>query len=181
MLGEGGFGKLWMMNVNEQEPNDFNDKNKRKMFALKVHSKQMLLDRNVVGFMVCEKYTLESLDSPFIMKLVHSFGDENNIYLLNNFIPGGELHNLLYEKDRQLIGALGNQYGLHERDAKFYAAGVLSGLSYVHTRQILYRDLKPENVLLDHRGYPALIDLGFGGCINFLGEKALRHFTVCLF
>ena len=77
------------------------------------------------------------------------------------------MHTLFYERDRQLIGALGNQYGLHDRDAKFYAAGVLSGLSYMHTSQVLYRDLNHKNVLLDHGGYPVLVDLGFGELYQF--------------
>ena len=90
------------------------------------------------------------------------------------------MHTLLYEKDRQLIGALGNQYGLHERDAKFYVAGVLSGLSYMHTRHILYRDLKTENILLDHRGYRVLVDLGFGDLYQFSRIESIKEFY-CLF
>ena len=90
------------------------------------------------------------------------------------------MHTLFYERDRQLIGALGNQYGLHDRDAKFYAAGVLSGLSYIHTRQVIYRDLNPENVLLDHRGYPVPVDLLFGELCQFSIRESIKAFY-CLF
>ena len=90
------------------------------------------------------------------------------------------MHTLFYERDRQLIGALGNQYGLHDRDAKFYAAGVLSDLSYMNTRKILHRDLKPENILLDNRGYPVLLDLGFGKLYQFYRIESIKAFY-CLF
>lgn len=93
------------------------------------------------------------LDHPFVCKLIGTFQDEACIYMLIQFVQGGELLNLIQGGD--VYG------GLPESAAKFFAAGMLEGLTHMHQRQIVYRDLKPENVLIDKDGYPVIIDFGF--------------------
>jgi protein kinase A len=79
--------------------------------------------------------------------------------MLLTLIQGGELLNLIQG---------GETYGgLPESAAKFYAAGIAEGLTYMHRRHIVYRDLKPENVLLDKDGYAVIVDLGFGVYLYF--------------
>ena len=72
-------------------------------------------------------------------------------------LPGGELHSVIHTDTRD---------GLPEWAAQFYAATILEGLSYMHNRHIIYRDLKPEDVLLDHDGYTVIVDLGFAKIIK---------------
>jgi serine/threonine protein kinase len=93
---------------------------------------------------------MAKLDHPFVCKLINTFQDEACIYMLMRFVQGGELLNLIQGGD-----------GVPESAAKFYAAGILEGLTHMHQRQIVYRDLKPENVLLDHDGYAVIVDFGF--------------------
>ena len=72
--------------------------------------------------------------------------------MVTSFLPEGELESILPKN------------GFPENTARFYAAGILEGLAYMHRKHILHRDVKPENVLLNAKGYPVLIDLGFGTC-----------------
>ena len=96
---------------------------------------------------------MAKIDHPFVCKLHNTFQDDACIYMLLSFIQGGELLNLIQGgKD---CG------GLPESAAKFFAAGILEGLSYMHRRHIVYRDLKPENVMLDKDEYAVIVDFGF--------------------
>jgi serine/threonine protein kinase len=70
--------------------------------------------------------------------------------MITSLLQGGELESIIPDD------------GLAESAAKFYAAGILEGLAYMHRRHIIHRDVKPENVLINEKGYPVLIDLGFG-------------------
>jgi len=84
--------------------------------------------------------------------------------MLVKLIQGGELYSLM-KRHRKNI--------LPERDAKFYASGILEGLSYMHSFNVLYRDLKPENVLINKDGYPVIVDLGFAK------EVVDKTYTLC--
>jgi len=101
---------------------------------------------------VREKNIMQQLHHPFLINLVQTYQDEQRVYMLLGLVQGGELFSLLHQATHD---------GIPEKDAKFYGAGIIEGLSYMHRRQILYRDLKPENVLIDSEGYPVIVDLGF--------------------
>jgi protein kinase A len=123
---------------------------------LKIQSKYELLESKQAKGVVHEKNLMQRLHHPFLIELVDTYQDEHYLYMLLEIVQGGELLSLLHQA---------NYDGISEKDAKFYAAGILEGLSYMHRRQILYRDLKPENVLIDSRGYPIIVDFGFGACL----------------
>lgn len=91
-----------------------------------------------------EKNVLMMLDHPFILKLEKTFKDANTLYMLLELVQGGELFSLLanHEDGR-----------LPSRHARFYAGCVTSALEHMHSMDILYRDLKPENMLIDAEGY----------------------------
>jgi serine/threonine protein kinase len=92
--------------------------------------------------------------SPWLVTLHASFADDRRVYLLMDACPGGELFSYLRTRPR-------SAGPLSERDARFYVAGVALALRELHSRSLVYRDLKPENVLLTSRGYPRLADFGF--------------------
>lgn len=96
---------------------------------------------------------MQQLHHPFLINLVQTYQDKQYVYMLLGLVQGGELFSLLHQTSYD---------GISEKDAKFYAAGVIEGLSHMHRRHILYRDLKPENVLIDSEGYPVIVDFGFG-------------------
>ena len=93
---------------------------------------------------------MEKFDHPFIMGLEYAFQDSQRLYLIMEFVNGGELFYHL----RQSKG------GFQEDRARFYAAEIVSALEYLHKSGVVYRDLKPENVLVDNEGHIRLTDFG---------------------
>lgn len=142
ILGAGTFGQVWLVS----------DKTSKTPYALKIQYKRELIEYGQVDGVIREKNIMSSLDHPFIIKLVGTYQDNARLYMLQQLLQGGELFSVLHTNHCD---------GVPESSAKFYAAGVLEGLSYMHRRHIVHRDLKGENVLLDSDGYCVLIDLGF--------------------
>ena len=143
LFGAGTFGRVWIVSPF----------GKKVPYALKIQCKRELLDQRQAGGAQRERGVMSKIDHPFVCKLVNTFQDEACIYMLLQFVQGGELLNLIQGGD--IYG------GLPESAAKFFAAGILEGLTHMHQRQIVYRDLKPENVLLDKDGYAVIVDFGF--------------------
>lgn len=154
ILGAGTFGQVWLVSK----------KGTKDAYALKVQNKRQLIEYGQAAGVVREKSIMAKLDHPFIIKLVNSYKDEHSVYMLTELYQGGELQSILH-------GDLWD--GVTEEYARFYAGGVLEGLSYMHRRHIVYRDLKPENVLLDKDGYTVIVDLGFA---KFVAGKT---YTFC--
>jgi protein kinase A len=95
---------------------------------------------------------MASLEHPFILSLVGSFQDNDNLYLLLPLIQGGELFNVVHTDKRD---------GISNEASIFYGACILEALGHLHARNIAYRDMKPENALIDGKGYCIMVDLGF--------------------
>ncbi|KAL3829153.1 hypothetical protein ACJIZ3_017955 [Penstemon smallii] len=118
-------------------------------FAMKAMDKGVMLNRNKVHRACAEREILDMLDHPFLPALYASFQTKTHICLITDYCPGGELFLLL---ERQPTNVL------KEDAARFYAAEVVVALEYLHCQGIIYRDLKPENVLLQDNGHVALTD-----------------------
>ncbi|CAK8575946.1 unnamed protein product [Lathyrus sativus] len=118
-------------------------------FAMKAMDKGVMLNRNKVHRACTEREILDMLDHPFLPALYASFQTKTHICLITDYCPGGELFMLL---DRQPAKVL------KEDAVRFYATEVVVALEYLHCQGIIYRDLKPENVLLQSTGHVSLID-----------------------
>nr|AML78628.1 putative LOV domain-containing protein [Codariocalyx motorius] len=118
-------------------------------FAMKAMDKGLMLNRNKVHRACAEREILDKLDHPFLPALYASFQTKTHVCLITDYCPGGELFLLL---DRQPAKVL------KEDAVRFYAAEVVIALEYLHCQGIIYRDLKPENVLIQGNGHVSLTD-----------------------
>nr|AML79465.1 putative LOV domain-containing protein [Peltoboykinia watanabei] len=119
------------------------------LFAMKAMEKSIMLNRNKVHRACIEREIISLLDHPFLPTLYTSFQTPTHVCLITDFCPGGELFALLDKQPMKI---------LKEDSARFYAAEVVIGLEYLHCLGIIYRDLKPENVLLQKDGHIVLTD-----------------------
>ncbi len=152
-LGKGSFGHVQLVQ----------DKVSGQTFALKAVSKTQIVQTSQQGHVLSEKRTMMMLNHPFLVRLYQTYKDKNRLYFLLDPVLGGELFTFL--RSRTLFD---------EEVARFYSAAVILGFEYMHDRNIVYRDLKPENVLLDHDGYVKITDFGFA---KDIGEG--RTWTLC--
>jgi cGMP-dependent protein kinase len=139
VLGKGMFGNVFLVV----------DKQKRRLYALKSVSRRKIERYEIQENLILERKILLTLDHVFILKLVKTFKDDNRVYFLTEYVRGMDLFDVLRELNV-----------ISDSDAKFYTACLILILEYVHEREIVYRDLKPENVIIDEDGYPKLIDFG---------------------
>ncbi|MED6196878.1 Phototropin-1 [Stylosanthes scabra] len=138
-LGAGDTGSVYLVELCGSE----------QYFAMKSMQKDVMMNRNKVHRASIERQILDMLDHPFLPALYASFQTQTHICLITDYCPGGELFLLL---DRQPSKVL------MEDAARFYAAEVVVALEYLHCQGIIYRDLKPENVLIQSNGHVSLTD-----------------------
>ncbi|GBG70539.1 hypothetical protein CBR_g6667 [Chara braunii] len=151
VIGQGAFGVVHLCTQRGQP---------KKLFALKSMDKQDLMRRNELEHVMCEKEALLALRHPFVVNLEHHFQDHMRVYFLMEFVSGGDLFSRL-EVNRKLTA----------RETRFYAAELLCALEFIHSKGFIYRDLKPENVMIDASGHVKLTDLGFARKLA-LGERS---------
>lgn len=127
-------------------------KDTNRIYAMKVLSKKVIVQKKEVAHTVGERNILvrtATTDSPFIVGLKFSFQTPTDLYLVTDYMSGGELFWHLQKEGR-----------FKEDRAKFYIAELILALEHLHNHDIVYRDLKPENILLDANGHIALCDFG---------------------
>lgn len=139
LLGEGAFGKV----------NLVKSKTDGRLFALKAQSKAFLVENGQESHTVGEFQLLRNVNHVFVVKIYQALQDKKFVYFLMNLLPGGELMDLLDS----------NQH-FSESWSRFYGASVISAFKAIHQQKIAYRDLKPENLVLDADGYCYVIDFG---------------------
>lgn len=142
LIGKGTFGQVYQVRK----------KDTKRIYAMKVLSKKVIVQKKEVAHTVGERNILVRTamsDSPFIVGLKFSFQTPSDLYLVTDYMSGGELFWHL-QKDGKF----------EEKRAKFYIAELILAIQHLHENDIVYRDLKPENILLDANGHIALCDFG---------------------
>ena len=166
-LGKGSFGEVYLVKkVNSEE-----------IYAMKVLRKERIMGQNLLKYAIAERNVLKSSNHPFIVKLHYAFQTSTKLFLVIEYCPNGDLaKHLLIEKR------------FKEPRAKFYICEVLLALEDLHKRDIIFRDLKPDNVVLDKDGHCKLTDFGlskegvrenfyaqsFCGSIAYLAPEMLK-------
>jgi len=139
VIGKGSFGKV--MQVRKKDDG--------KIYAMKVLRKEAIIARKQVTHTKAEKSILQKIQHPFIVHLHYAFQTKDKLYMILDFINGGELFFHLKKEGR-----------FPEARVKFYAAEIVCALAHLHSLGIVYRDLKPENILLNSEGHITITDFG---------------------
>ena len=155
VLGAGSFAQVYLVRK-EEEPCAVFGTRYFTYFAMKVVSKKLIKEKDYSQFIKLEKLLTQKLSHPFILKLHYSFQCATKLYLVVDFEPGGTLFFHLNRHRR-----------FTEREVRFYAAEMILALEYLHSKNILYRDLKPENVLISRSGHIKLADFGLSKSFSF--------------
>jgi protein-serine/threonine kinase len=141
LIGVGSYGKIYVASK----------KSSNKLYAIKILNKKNIYNQNERQNIKTERTVLAKLNHPFIMKLYYAFQTRESLYFITQFMYGGELNYHIYKEK--------NNY-FSEEKARFYAAEIIVAINYLHKNNCIYRDLKPENVLLDKDGHIKIIDFG---------------------
>ena len=137
-VGKGSFGKVFEVRY----------KGDGKIYAMKILDKQVVMERNQYEHTLAERRIMGECEHPFLVCLRFAFQSQTKLYLISDFFNGGELFFYL------------SNGRFSENRARFYAAEIALGLHYLHSKGIVYRDLKPENLLLDADGHIKITDFG---------------------
>jgi len=139
VLGKGTFGKVVLCR----------EKATKYLYAMKILKKEVIIRREEVAHTLAERRVLQMTNHPFLLKLKYSFTTVDRLCLVTEYVIGGELYFHL-KRERQFT----------EDRTKFYGAEIISAIDYLHTKAIIYRDLKLENLLLDSDGHIKIADFG---------------------
>jgi serine/threonine protein kinase SCH9 len=157
LIGKGTFGQVFQVRK----------KDTHRIYAMKVLSKKVIIQKKEVAHTLGERNILVRTamsESPFIVGLKFSFQTPSDLYLVTDYMSGGELFWHLQKEGR-----------FKEPRAKFYVAELILALQHLHKHDIVYRDLKPENILLDANGHIALCDFGLSKA-NLTGSQTTNTF-----
>ncbi|KAM1571291.1 hypothetical protein ACFX13_037068 [Malus domestica] len=139
IIGRGAFGEVRICR----------EKSTGQVYAMKKLKKSEMLRRGQVEHVKAERNLLAEVDSPYIVKLYCSFQDDEFLYLIMEYLPGGDMMTLLMRKDI-----------LTEDEARFYVGETVLAIESIHKHNYIHRDIKPDNLLLDRYGHMKLSDFG---------------------
>jgi len=144
IIGRGGFGRVWKVE----------HKKSQKIYAMKEMSKIRIVSKRSVNSVMNERKLLAVVRHPFIVNMEYAFQDRENLYLAMDLMTGGDLRYHLV-RARQFT----------EEQTRFFVACIVTGLEYLHVNKIIHRDVKPENLVLDNKGYLRITDFGISSVI----------------
>ncbi|MES1913458.1 MAG: hypothetical protein MHM6MM_005644 [Cercozoa sp. M6MM] len=149
-IGKGAFGDVFLVRMRRS----------KRLFAMKAMPKALLVRKKCVESSRIERDVMRVVNHPFIVQLRFSFQTNRKVYLIMDYVSGGDLF---------------DRIPLRESHAKVFAAELVLALEYLHDNDILYRDLKPENCLLTSDGHVCLTDFGLAK-VDFCAASTTRSF-----
>ncbi|XP_072750269.1 rho-associated, coiled-coil containing protein kinase 2 isoform X1 [Anoplolepis gracilipes] len=153
VIGRGAFGEVQLVR----------HRSTQKVYAMKLLSKFEMIKRSDSAFFWEERDIMAHANSPWIVQLHFAFQDQRYLYMVMDYMPGGDLVNLM------------SNYEVPEKWAKFYCAEVVLALDAIHLMGFVHRDVKPDNMLLDKHGHLKLAD--FGTCMRMDADGLVRSDT----
>ena len=157
LLGRGSFGEVILVRL----------KSTKKVYAMKILDKENLKKRKQQIHTKTERDLMVKINSPFIVNIKSAFQDDTNLYLVSEFMQGGDM--FFHMHDGQIV------IFSHDK-TRFYMLELVLALESLHKNNMVYRDLKPENILLDSKGHVKLTDFGLSKILEDEDDKA---FTLC--
>ncbi|KAF8061170.1 STK38L [Scenedesmus sp. PABB004] len=154
IIGRGAFGEVRIVR----------QRSSGQVMAMKKLRKAEMLRRGQVEHVRAERNVLAEVHNPYVVKLLYSFQDEEFLYLVMEYLPGGDVMTLLMRKDI-----------LSEEEARFYAAQSVLAIESIHAHNYIHRDIKPDNLLLDARGHVKLSDFGLCKPVDVSSLPTLRE------
>ena len=155
LLGTGTFGRVLLVRF----------KTNNQLYAMKILMKSHIKSTHQEEHTKAERDLMVQIDNPFLLNIKFAFQDETKLYIVSNFMQGGDMFYHLHFESK-----------FSEKKAKFYLIEIILGLEYLHKNNMIYRDLKPENILMDSTGHIKLSDFGLSKILSDNDEKA---FTMC--
>ena len=138
-IGKGGFGKVWKVVL----------KRNKQTYAMKEMSKGRVITKRSVHSVMNERKLLSRLRCTFIVNMHYAFQDRENLYLVMDLMPGGDLRYHMSRKKH-----------FSEEQTRFFVACIMCALEFLHMENVIHRDLKPENLVFDSRGFLHVTDFG---------------------
>ena len=155
LLGTGSFGRVLLVKK----------KNNDKLYAMKILKKSYLKVKHQEEHTKTERDLMVKINCPFVMNIKYAFQDDIQLYLVTEFMQGGDMFFHLHDKGR-----------FKRNRAKFYIIEILLAIESLHKNNMVYRDLKPENILMDIEGHIKITDFGLSKMLDDMNEKV---FTLC--
>ena len=156
LIGTGSFGKVLLVRYNHNN----------NLYAMKILSKAQIKLKKQEEHSKNERDLMVKLNNPFIVSIKFAFQDESKLYIVSEFLQGGDLFYHLHH----------STINLTEEVAKFYIIELILGLEFLHQNNVIFRDLKPENILLDSEGHLRISDFGLSKILENPRDKA---YTLC--
>nr|XP_057912480.1 rho-associated protein kinase 2-like isoform X2 [Doryrhamphus excisus] len=153
LIGRGAYGEVQLVR----------HKASRKVYAMKQLNKFEMIKRSDSAFFWEERHIMAFSNSPWLVQLCCAFQDDRHLYMVMEFMPGGDVVNLTLN------------YDIPEKWARFYTAEVVLALDAIHSMGFIHRDIKPDNMLLDRHGHLKLTD--FGTCMKMDSTGMVRSDT----
>ena len=155
LIGKGSYARVYLVR----------NKSNQKIYSMKKLNKPFIKRKKEEKHIINERILLSKINYPFLVKLFCCFQDQEHLYFIMEFIQGGELFFHLHRELR-----------FDDEKTRFYIAELILVINFLHNNKIIYRDIKPENILLDAEGHIKLTDFGLSRLCSENNEKA---FTIC--